>query len=33
MEYVEEDLDSPYWRHIGNPTGVEHGATAGRVSS
>lgn len=33
MEYVEEDPDSPYWRHVGNPAGVEHGATAGRIGS
>jgi hypothetical protein len=32
MELVE-DPDSTYWAHLGNPAGVEHGATAGRIGS
>jgi hypothetical protein len=33
MEYVEEDPDAPYWAHLGNPAGPEHGATPGRAAS
>lgn len=33
MEYCTENPDYSYWRHVGNPPGREHGATAGRIAS
>jgi hypothetical protein len=33
IEYVEEDPAYPYWHHVDNLTGREHGATPGRAAS